>query len=155
MSQLTVLSLGAGVQSTTLLLMAAKGEFDKAPDVAIFSDTGWEPKHVYQHLDWLEGQVKGIIPIHRVSKGNIRDDALNPEKSRFASMPFFVRNESGGGGALRRQCTNEYKIQPITRKIREILGVKPGHRVKGGGGTMVRNQHGRALSGEGEQGALD
>ena len=35
-----VLSLGAGVQSSTLALMAAKGEVTPMPDVAVFADTG-------------------------------------------------------------------------------------------------------------------
>ena len=42
--QLRVLSLGAGVQSTTLALMAAHGEIGPMPDCAIFADTGWEPR---------------------------------------------------------------------------------------------------------------
>jgi hypothetical protein len=73
------LSLGAGVQSTTMLLMAQHGLIDR-PDVAIFADTGWEPPAVYQHLQWLEGVIAGFdnpIPILRVTKGNIRDDAYS------------------------------------------------------------------------------
>ncbi|WSA82652.1 hypothetical protein OG930_06905 [Streptomyces sp. NBC_01799] len=46
---LKVLSLGAGVQSTCLLLMAAEGHLPGL-DVAIFADTGWEPRAVYDHL---------------------------------------------------------------------------------------------------------
>ena len=52
MKELTILSLGAGVQSTCLALMAAKGEVTPMPDAAIFADTH-EPKEVYEHLDWL------------------------------------------------------------------------------------------------------
>ena len=38
------LSLGAGVQSTVLALMAERGDHGLSkPDVAIFADTGWEP----------------------------------------------------------------------------------------------------------------
>lgn len=37
-----ILSLGAGVQSTTLLLMALHGELEPIPDCAIFADTGAE-----------------------------------------------------------------------------------------------------------------
>ena len=44
---LNILSLGAGVQSTTMAFMAAKGELTPMPDCAIFADTGAEPKHVY------------------------------------------------------------------------------------------------------------
>jgi len=46
MTALRVLSLGAGVQSTTLALMAAHGEIEP-PDCAIFADTQWEPRAVY------------------------------------------------------------------------------------------------------------
>lgn len=48
-ADLTVLSLGAGVQSSTLLLMACAGELPR-PDVAVFADTGWEPSAVYRWL---------------------------------------------------------------------------------------------------------
>jgi len=42
-----VLSLGAGVQSATLVLMAAHGIVGAQPDCAIFADTGWQPASVY------------------------------------------------------------------------------------------------------------
>ena len=38
--RLRVLSLGAGVQSTTLALMASHGDAGPIPDCAIFADTG-------------------------------------------------------------------------------------------------------------------
>ena len=37
--RLRALSLGAGVQSTTMALMAAHGEIGPMPDCAIFADT--------------------------------------------------------------------------------------------------------------------
>ena len=52
-----VLSLGAGVQSSTLALMAAKGEVGPMPTAAIFADTQAEPASVYKWLDWLEAQL--------------------------------------------------------------------------------------------------
>lgn len=51
--RMNVISLGAGVQSTTLLLMAVHGEITPKPEYAIFSDTGWEPTKVYKHLELL------------------------------------------------------------------------------------------------------
>ena len=42
-----ILSLGAGVQSSALALMFAKGELTPMPAGAIFADTGAEPKYVY------------------------------------------------------------------------------------------------------------
>ncbi len=41
---------------------------------------------------------------------------------RFASMPLYVLNKDGKSGMMRRQCTGEYKIKPIKKKTREILG---------------------------------
>jgi hypothetical protein len=122
---LRILSLGAGVQSSALLILAARGDLPKL-DAAIFSDTGWEPKAVYDHLDRLEEEVAkpAGIPIYRVSSGNIRNDALNPTK-RFASMPLFVKNPDGSQGITRRQCTSEYKLKPIKEKVRELLGAQP------------------------------
>lgn len=91
-----VLSLGAGVQSTALLLLAAENPKQARLDAAIFADTGWEPASVYAHLDRLEREVArpAGIPIYRVSVGNIRDDALDPGH-RFASMPLHVKAAPG------------------------------------------------------------
>lgn len=129
MADLTVLCLGAGVQSTTLILMAARGEFEKVPDVAIFADTGWEPQHVYDHLEWLMNEVKGVIPVEIVTAGNIREDSLSG--NRAALPPFYTRSDDGSGGILRRQCTIEYKVNPIIKRVKEHMGVTGRERVKG------------------------
>ncbi|MEV8504529.1 hypothetical protein AB0368_06810 [Actinoplanes sp. NPDC051475] len=97
------LSLGAGVQSTTVLLLAAAGKIP-AFDAAIFADTGWEPPEVREHLDRLEGvAAEAGFPIRRVSAGNIRADALDPTH-RFASMPLFTLGPNGEKGMAPRQC---------------------------------------------------
>ncbi|MFD8351470.1 hypothetical protein ACFV1X_21335 [Streptomyces coelicoflavus] len=105
-----------------MLALSTQGLLPKV-DYAIFADTGWEPRAVYSHLDRLERDIAGPagIPILRVSSGNIRADALNPDR-RFASMPLYVLNKDGKPGMTRRQCTGEYKIKPIKKKVREILG---------------------------------
>lgn len=121
---LRVLSLGAGVQSTTVALMALTGAIEPV-DAAIFADTGWEPPAVYEHLFKLAGIFAAHdVPLHVVTVGNIREDALDPDH-RFASMPLFVRNANGKKGMIRRQCTSEYKLKPINRKIRELVGLRP------------------------------
>ena len=118
---LRLLSLGAGVQSTVLALMTADGTLPKV-DGAIFADTGWEPRKVYEHLDRLAEVLDAAgIPLHRVSNGNLRRDSLDPAH-RYASIPYFVRNPDGSDGMGRRQCTSEYKLAPIGRKVRELLG---------------------------------
>ena len=85
---ITVLSLGAGVQSSTLALMAAQGEVTPMPDVAVFADTGYEPKAVYDWLDWLEKELP--YPVEKVTRGNLRDDKIKTKvraKTREAALP--------------------------------------------------------------------
>lgn len=120
--QFRALSLGAGVQSSTLLALSAEGVLPKV-DYAIFADTGWEPESVYTHLDRLEHEIAepAGIPVFRVSSGNIRSDALSSDR-RFASMPLHILNKDGRPGMTRRQCTGEYKVKPIKQKVRELLG---------------------------------
>jgi hypothetical protein len=67
MSTPIILSLGAGVQSTTLLLMALHGELEQIPNCAIFADTGGaEPERVFanakssRHHECLEFFVYGF-----------------------------------------------------------------------------------------------
>ncbi|MEG8183922.1 hypothetical protein GZH49_36235 [Nocardia terpenica] len=121
---LRLLSLGAGVQSTVLALMACRGELPGL-DGAIFADTGWEPKAVYAQVDWLEAELSTAgIPLYRVNNGSLRRDALDPGH-RFVSVPYYTRSAAGEDGMARRQCTSEYKLVPINRKVRELLGAKP------------------------------
>lgn len=114
---MNIISLGAGVQSTAMLLMAMHGEIEPMPDCAIFADTGWEPQAVYDHLAWLESV--STIPIYRVSRGNIRADALN--ETNFPTMPLYI----GETGVLRRHCTNQYKLRPIRAEIVRQNGHAP------------------------------
>ena len=125
--KLRVLSLGAGVQSTTMALMAAHGEFEHMPDCAIFADTGAEPRAVMDHLSWLMSDNVLPYPVHIVQKSNLYDDIMRGVHStghRFASIPFHGISDKGPMMA-RRQCTSEYKISPIRKKVVEILGGHP------------------------------
>lgn len=181
--RLNILSCGAGVQSTTLALLACSGDLPGL-DAAIFADTGWEPAQVYRQVDRIEAELaKAGIPLHRVSQGNLRADSIDPNH-RFVSVPWFVKGPctlcdgtgqvqslglevaestasepwyvkfiklvgaesladaatkrlrysgkcpkcNGSGeteGMGRRQCTAEYKLSPIMRKCRELLGAAP------------------------------
>lgn len=125
-----VLSLGAGVQSTTLALMAGSALLPEIPDAAIFADTGAEPDAVYRHLDWLCQPGLLAFPVHRVSAGNLRDILLDPTNKRryHARPPLYVSNADGTSGIIRRQCTGDFKIDPIERGIRDLLGLKPRQR---------------------------
>tara|TARA_R100000657_G_C4649452_1_gene94035 strand:+ start:92 stop:916 length:825 start_codon:yes stop_codon:yes gene_type:complete len=128
-----IISLGAGVQSSTMALMAEHGEIKPKPTAAVFADTGAEPKSVYDWLDYLESKLS--YPVYRVMHSNLRDDlikATKSDESRVAGIPMFVTNKDDDvvGGMLWRQCTSEYKIKPVQKKLREIAGLKPRQRSK-------------------------
>ncbi|MBB5808896.1 hypothetical protein F4560_008664 [Saccharothrix ecbatanensis] len=128
---LRLLSLGAGVQSTTVLLLACEGEIPRF-DVALFADTGWEPRAVHANLDRLAAHAERHgIPVRQVSAGNIRADALDP-RHRFVSMPLHTLNLDGTRGLARRQCTAEYKITPLKKAAPELLGYPHPRRVPRG-----------------------
>jgi hypothetical protein len=119
---INVISLGAGKQSSYMLLTALEGAFKYKPDFAIFSDTGCEPDYVYSYVTWLKEYVKTKynFDIVIVSAGNIVDDTLNyldGKKSRVAALPLRL---SGNGGLIMRQCTNDYKIAPLRKHLQTI-----------------------------------
>lgn len=117
------LSFGAGVQSTALLAMSNNGDCKRA-DVAIFADTQDEPQWVYDTLEWAKKWSK--IPIEIATAGRL-SEGWGQGWKRFCSIPAYSGN---GTGLLRRQCTREYKIDPIQKKVRELMGYKKGQRIK-------------------------
>lgn len=114
-------SMGAGVQSTTIALLAANGVIEK-PRYAVFSDTGWEPPAVYTHLDKLDAEVlqPAGIELVRVSNGNLREEAI--DTSYLRRIPVFTRSATGSRGITKRQCTGHYKLTPIFQWLRTTLG---------------------------------
>ena len=113
-----------------MALMAAYGEIEPMPDCAIFADTQAEPAYVYGWLEWLTDLLP--FPVYQVSKGSLRDSILlsaTPNENgdfvgRFAGAPFYTTTENGQReGMLRRQCTREYKVEPITQKLRQLVGL--------------------------------
>ena len=116
---LTVISLGGGVQSSVMALMASEGEFGKVPDCAIFADTHWEPPTIYTHMDWLSSNLS--FPLHVVDNGrSLREDARalvnHSGNSSFIDLPLYLKGLDGhGDGIGRRQCTEHYKIRRAPR----------------------------------------
>ena len=145
---LRVISLGAGVQSSVLALMAARGEIKDAEDkpikidFAIFADTGWEPKSVYEHLIWLKEEIsKSRFPFI-ITKASVKDiyerrgscqkswkiqehllKGKNSTGQDFVTVPVFVLNGEKKRGLAKRQCTREYKLDPIRLRVRQLMGI--------------------------------
>ncbi len=131
-----LISLGAGVQSSTLALMAAKGEVGPMPKAAIFADTQAEPESVYKWLDWLETQLP--FPVYRVTAGSLTATALTPRTNQKTGkvylrnlIPAYTLNPDGSKGLLGRDCTKDHKILPLTAKARQLGQIKRGQKELG------------------------
>ena len=131
-----IISLGAGVQSSTMALMAAKGEITPMPVAAIFADTQDEPKSVYDWLDWLEKQLP--FPVHRVTRGSLSQQALKMRTTKdgrsftVTSIPYFTLSKDNQIGKIpHRTCTADYKIAPIMKEARRLAKIKRGQKTVG------------------------
>ena len=127
MKEIHVIGLGAGVQSSTMALMAARsGDIMlPTPVAAVFADTKAEPPSVYAWLDWLEPQLP--FPVYRVDAGSIWD-TLTKVRTREdgtgtyirQSIPAWTANDRGGATPLMRGCTRDYKVNPIVSKVKQL-----------------------------------
>lgn len=132
------ISLGAGVQSSAMLLMAAHGEITPTPQAAIFADTQDEAPSIYRWLDWLEAEVSRCpnpIPIHRVTRGRLSARALemrvtaDGRKYSKTDIPFHTLSSDGKVGMIpQRACTYDFKIKPILSFQRAAAKVKRGQK---------------------------
>ena len=121
---LVYLSMGGGVQSSVMALMLSRGLLDgPRPDVALFADTGWEPRAVYEHLDRLEPHL--TFPLHRIQKDGgrtLKEDAF--EGLLKADLPYRITKANGKKTIRGRHCTANYKVLVIHQWIRAHLQVR-------------------------------
>lgn len=127
-------SFGGGVQSTALMLLI-KHEPQRLldavghlPDKAYFADTGAETDVIYQHLEQMK--ILSSIPLQVVNNGSIlssKHQTANYDPRTL--VPYFTQS-SKGVGMLLRKCTHEFKLKPITKAIRNDVGLLPRKRGK-------------------------
>jgi len=130
-ADLKVISLGMGVQSTALYLMSSMGYKVPRADVAVFSDPQAEHYKTYEMLKWLlkwKEDNNGIDIIVNRDR-NIYKDHLKINPNKHIRVPQIPAHTTPKGIAL-RQCTYEYKIQPVVQSIRKLHGLKPRKRMK-------------------------
>lgn len=118
-----ILMLGAGLQSSCIAEMVVEGELPRI-DFAVFADTGDEPPWVYEQVWYLAGRLASVnIPliVTYFSKTSLSQTAKTV-KGKFASMPVYVRDAHNGRiSMLKRQCTNDWKIEPTRGEVRGWL----------------------------------
>lgn len=121
-----VLSLGAGVQSTTILRMSIDGELPPL-DAAVFADTQRESAEVYAHLRQLETECERAgIAFRCVSKGDLMD-ALD-------QVPTY---KDGGRGS--KFCSGNYKRNVVIGEVSRMRA--PGEAVEMVFGISVDEHH--------------
>lgn len=121
-----------------MALMYSLGDLAPMPDCAIFADTQAEPDNVYEWLKWLELRLP--FPVYRVTRGSLADAAAKVKTTRDGlrryiqtAIPVFLSDGLKKGHG-QRHCTRDYKIAPITAKLRQLLGKR---RITGSDGILV------------------
>lgn len=141
-----VLSFGGGTQSSYLLEEHFKGNIHY--DFIVMSDTGAEPDFIHKQVAWWKQRQKEygnttpfIMTHHSKMKYGLEEMLfryIQTDYQRF-QMPVYFNNvdeETGEitqGGIGKRQCTVDFKIQPVKQTVRkEIMkkhGLKPRQRM--------------------------
>jgi len=131
-----MISLGAGVQSTAMALMAAHGEITPMPDCAIFADTGDEPQRVYDHLAWLMSGNVLPFPVHIVrAAGRLGEEIIKATRGEslrgsHARPPFYVKGIYPAGSTVPvldddGNQVGERVRDTIQKKVRELINLRP------------------------------
>lgn len=110
---LQVLSLGGGTQSTAMILLVQEGRLPR-PDWVIFADTGSELPFTLDIISRCQEICESLdieFRTVRSPKGDLHQAYLNQ-----GGLPVIGI----------RTCTTEWKIRPIYREIRSLVGMGRG-----------------------------
>jgi hypothetical protein len=111
----SVFSFGAGTQSTAIMALlkhephTLKKVIGHLPEFALFADTGAESQASLDNFEFW--RKESPIPLYRVK--NWKRNAL---QDGFRALPVYFPL----GGSKNRQCTNEWKIQPLNKATRKL-----------------------------------
>ncbi len=119
-----VLSLGGGVQSSTLAEMACDGTLGPLRAI-VFADTGGELPETYAHVAYLRGRAEQAgIAFLTVTAGDLRTDLVARHgRGGQPTLPVRIRHDDGQLGRLNHYgCSFDYKRRPITRAVKRPCG---------------------------------
>jgi len=121
---LKILSLGWGVQSWTLAAMAALGEIPM-PDYAVHADTTHEMQGTYAHAakwtPWLEEHGIPVVTV-QASEKMLATAEWEKYPENLGIPAYSIELKTGSEGQIRRECTADWKIMPLRRFARSIIG---------------------------------
>lgn len=137
-----ILMLGGGRQSSGLVERSVEG-IDPRYDLVLFADTKDEPKYVYDQVAYLKQRLETIntplVTIEPPQGKGLMETTMTLGQSRYAKMPLYVPDVKHGYRQLPRQCTNEFKIAPCDRYVRQWL-FERGHGYKTKKGAVCANR---------------
>jgi 3'-phosphoadenosine 5'-phosphosulfate sulfotransferase (PAPS reductase)/FAD synthetase len=113
---LTVLSFGAGQDSTALLYKytydpAFKAKYAPKDFLTVVSDTKDEHDYTYKHID----EIKGFCTAHRLPFAHLTSDLGFHSEKWLGLREFYRRTKSCGSKAFNKSCTDQLKIKPFYR----------------------------------------
>ena len=105
---------------------------DTPPDAAIHADTQWDPPETMRMVEYLADTLSYPVIVTTGVSGSPQPgrsllEAIREPVKGYVPIPAFAEN----AGLGRRQCTKDYKLRPLERKQRELLGLEPGERSSG------------------------
>lgn len=110
------LSFGAGPPSVALMILNAWGEVKPRAEIVVFADTSWE-----------KGKTYKLLPLYEAWAMEHELEFIKVQ-AKVGSLPDYIRNRSETiplytpGGPSPRQCTRQFKIQPIQSYLRKRFG---------------------------------
>lgn len=118
---LRAVSYGGGVQSTALLVLAARGDIQFP--LFIFANTGDDSERPATlnyvrnvAMPYAEQHDIELVECHRIMRDGTSRTLLDEIRTQGRSIPIPVRMGDGGFG--RKRCTDRFKIAVVRRELR-------------------------------------
>ena len=110
------ISFSGGVESSTMCVL-----FGKTAD-AIFADTGWEHREIYDRIDFVQERVREIhknnFTVHKI-KGKMKHLGVE-----YNTLQDYIRASRFYPSPMARYCTRAFKIVPIDRFLKDAGDVE-------------------------------
>lgn len=117
-------SYGGGLNSTAMLHAAAHGLIaGPMPNVALYADNHSEDDAVVEMVDFMRGGNVLPFPLEVIDSGDLTDRVFAASRhEKTNQVPFWTLGADGREAMLNRGCTRDFKIDPVHRRLRELLG---------------------------------
>lgn len=98
------ISFSGGVESTTMCVLFG------ANANAIFCDTGFEHKIMYERINMVEKEIKKLHPNFKI---------IRVKNKEHRSLPAYIKKHKFYPSVMARFCTRMFKIEPIDDFLRD------------------------------------